>query len=80
MPTAMQALAWWIHDHVPGYASMCFFPKFAAFNIGWHEKPAKTILSRTPPNLGYLTRPGEANRDGSHEAEYRQYLHNIATG
>jgi hypothetical protein len=28
-----QALAWWIHDNIPGYSSMYFFPKLAAFNI-----------------------------------------------
>ena len=34
-----QALAWWIHDHLP-YASLCFFPKLWAVNIQWHERPA----------------------------------------
>ena len=29
------ALAWYIHDHVPGYTEMVFFPKLAAFNIRW---------------------------------------------
>lgn len=33
------ALAWWIHDHVPAYASQFYFPKLAAFNIGWSENP-----------------------------------------
>lgn len=33
------ALAWWIHDHIPAYAKMFFFPKLAAFNISWREDP-----------------------------------------
>ena len=32
-----QALAWWVHDNVPDYASMVFFPKLAAGNISWHQ-------------------------------------------
>ena len=68
-----QALAWWIHDHVPSYSEMEFFPKLAAFNISWHERPAKTISSRAAP-LGYLTRPGFSNHEGSHQNEYRTWL------
>lgn len=67
-----QALAWWIHDHIPSYSEMEFFPKLAAFNISWHERPAKVISSRVSP-LGYLTKPGFANHTGSHESEYRAW-------
>ena len=31
-----QPIAWWIHDHLP-YSELQFFPKLAAFNIGWRE-------------------------------------------
>lgn len=63
-----QALAWWIHDHLP-YASLCFFPKLWAFNIQWHERPRRTIRSYAEPR-GLLTKPGMSNHDGSHAAFY----------
>lgn len=66
-----QSLAWWIHDHLP-YASLCFFPKLWAFNIQWHERPARRISSYIPP-AGVLTKPGMANQDGSHTEEYQGY-------
>lgn len=34
-----RGMAWWIHDHLP-YASLYFFSKLGAFNIGWHEEPS----------------------------------------
>ena len=43
-----QSMAWWIHDHLP-YSELQFFPKLAAFNIGWHEHNqggGSTALSR----------------------------------
>ena len=43
-----QAMAWWIHDHLP-YSELQFFPKLAAFNIGWHELPRRRISSFAPP-------------------------------
>lgn len=67
------ALAWWIHDHVPGYSSMVFFAKLAAFNIGWHEIPEKKISSYVPPK-GVLTKPGMENFDGSHTHAYEAFL------
>ncbi|MGH7071574.1 MAG: hypothetical protein ACREFO_16395, partial [Acetobacteraceae bacterium] len=54
-----QAMAWWIHDHLP-YSELQFFPKLTAFNIGWHQGPKRTIYSFIPPK-GFLTRPGFAN-------------------
>lgn len=63
-----QRLAWWIHDHLP-YASLCFFPKLWAFNIQWHERPARRISSYVSPR-GVLTKPGMANHDGSHAEWY----------
>lgn len=70
------ALAWWIHDHIPSYSEMQFFPKFAAFNISWHEKPQKQIYSFVEPK-GYLTRPNMSNFEGNHAQEYQQFLHEL---
>jgi hypothetical protein len=63
-----QKLAWWIHDHLP-YSDMYFFPKFWAFNLTWHERPARVIKSYAKPT-GRLTAPGMANHDGSHAAHW----------
>lgn len=68
-----QSLAWWIHDKVPAYSSMYFFPKRCAFNIGWHESPEKSISSYIPPK-GCLTKPGMPNHQGNHSAEYEMML------
>jgi hypothetical protein len=64
-------MAWWIHDHLP-YSELQFFPKLAAFNIGWHEQSRKRITSFAPPR-GLLTKPGMANHGGSHRSEYPGY-------
>jgi hypothetical protein len=61
-------LAWWIHDHLP-YSSLYFFPKFWAVNITWREQPERRIDSYVAPK-GCLTKPGMANFDGSHEADW----------
>lgn len=68
-----QRLAWWIHDHLP-YASLCFFPKLWAFNIQWHERPARRISSYVAPR-GVLTKPGMANHDGGHAEWYAGFPH-----
>ena len=39
-----RAMAWWIHDHLP-YSQLQFFPKLAAFNNGWRERPRRRIHS-----------------------------------
>jgi hypothetical protein len=57
-----RALAWWIHDHLP-YSQLQFFPKLAAFNIGWHEQQRRRIDSFIAPK-GCLTRPGMTNHNG----------------
>lgn len=62
-------LAWWIHDHLP-YSELEFFPKLFAFNISWHERSKRRIDSYAAPR-GCLTKPGMANHEGSHEAEWR---------
>ena len=35
------SIAWWIHEHVPDYSSMYFFPELCAFNINWYEDQSK---------------------------------------
>jgi len=67
-----QAMAWWIHDHLPP-TDLYFFPKLAAFNISWHEKPTRTIKSYVKP-MGTLTKPGMSNFEGTHEEEYADFL------
>ena len=66
--TPWQALAWWVHDHLP-YSDMAFYPKYAAFNLRWREKPVRRIVSFAPPE-GCLTEPGMANHDGDHSSDY----------
>jgi len=66
--TTWQSMAWWIHDHLP-YSTLQFFPKLAAFNIGWHECPRRHISSYAAPR-GVLTKPGMANHDGNHSDRY----------
>lgn len=48
---------------------MYFFPKLAAFNIGWHEAPKKTINSYVTPK-GCLTKPGMTNHHQDHTPAY----------
>lgn len=68
-----EAMAWWVHDHLP-YSAMQFFPKLAAFNLGWHENPKGTIYSYIPPRRGWLTKPGMPNHGGLHEGDYAAFL------
>ena len=63
-----RAIAWWIHDHLP-YSQLQFFPKLAAFNIGWRERPRRRIDSFIAPR-GCLTRPGMDNQAGDHSYHY----------
>lgn len=50
-----QIMARWIDENLP-YSSLYFFPTFWAFNITWHERPARTVNSYAEPkgrlNLG----------------------------
>lgn len=71
-----QALAWWIHDHIPAYSSLYFFPKLAAVNIRWSPTPEKWIKSYVPPK-GTLTKPGEPNHKGCHEEFYCDFLRSL---
>ena len=65
------SLAWWIHDNLP-YGSLYFFPKLAAINIGWHERPERRIDSYIKPR-GCLTRPGMPNHEGDHSKSYHGF-------
>jgi hypothetical protein len=65
------SMAWWIHDNLP-YSELQFFPKLAAFNIGWHEQPRRRITSFATPR-GLLTKRGMPNHDGSHRSHYRGF-------
>ncbi|MXU63847.1 hypothetical protein [Oceanomicrobium pacificus] len=66
-----RGLAWWIHDHLP-YSTLQFFPRMAAFNIGWHERPKRRIDSFIAPK-GCLTRPGMDNHGGRHDVAYEGF-------
>lgn len=67
-----QALAWYIHDHLP-YSSLYFYPKLCALNISWHENSKKRIDSYVTPK-GCLTKPGMDNHNGDHSSEYSWIL------
>ena len=77
------ALAWWIHDNIPAYAKMQFFPKLAAFNLRWSENPdfPKSIQTYVKnPHTGdkkTLTKVGMDNFTGSHAEYYTEYLNDI---
>lgn len=73
-----EAMAWWIHDHLP-YSEMEFFPKFAAFNLQWREEPERRIYSYIPPRRGRLTEPGKPNWDGRHDDGYAAMLEEVAS-
>jgi hypothetical protein len=66
------AMAWWVHDNLP-YDDMEFFPRFAAFNLGWRETARRRIYGFVPPR-GWLTKPGMDNHAGDHGARYRDWL------
>lgn len=72
-----EAMAWWIHDHLP-YHVLEFFPLYAAFNITWRQEPERQIYSMIPPRRGLLTRAGNPNWSGSHAAAYAAMLSDAA--
>jgi hypothetical protein len=72
-----EAMAWWVHDHLP-YSEMEFFPRYAAFNLQWREEPVRRVKSYIPPRRGLLTAPGFANWDGRHEEAYANALETLA--
>ena len=74
------ALAWWVHDHVPAYRDMMFYPRLAAFNINWYSAPVdvKTIASQMPDpssgRKGVLARIDNESCSDKHDSAYRQWL------
>ncbi|WP_035987952.1 peptidase M15 [Leptolyngbya sp. KIOST-1] len=74
------ALAWWIHDNIADYAKMIFFPKYAAFNISWHEDPNYPkstygqVANPATGKKGYLTKQGMYNFEGDHSEFYKPFL------
>lgn len=72
-----QAMAWWIHDHLP-YSELQFFPKLAAFNIAWREVPRRRIFSWVRPR-GVLTKPGFPNHEGDHSSLYPGFPELVTT-
>ena len=73
-----EAMAWWVHDHLP-YSDMQFFPRYAAFNLQWHENPLRRIYSYIPPRRGLLTATGKANWAGRHDSAYSALLEEVDT-
>jgi hypothetical protein len=77
------ALAWWIHDRIPDYSNMTFFPKFAAFNICWHEDVKRTkfiysyIKNPHTGKTGYLTKEGMDNYSGSHQESDQKFIQEL---
>lgn len=72
-----EALAWWVHDHLP-YDELEFFPKLCAFNLQWRESmPHRRIGSYIPPRRGVLTKPGMDNWAGRHDTAYAAWLAEI---
>lgn len=65
-----RGMAYWIHEHLP-YSDIEFYPKLAAFNITWSEKPTKNIWSYIKP-VGYLVKDGKP-QEKSYKATYRGF-------
>lgn len=70
-----QSMAWYIHDNLP-YSTLYFFPKLAAFNIGWHEKPIRQIGSYITPRT-YFSKLNEDDLDGDHSEYYKDMLSEV---
>lgn len=64
-----QSFAWFLHDHLP-YSEMTFFTRLAAFNIGWSERPRRTIDSFIAPAKGYLVRHDLFGSSSSNAEKY----------
>jgi hypothetical protein len=69
-----QAMAWWVHDHLP-YNRMTFFSELAAFNLNWREVPERRIESWIDGRgRKLLTKPGAPGHNGSHAEIYAEWL------
>ncbi|MBE0578677.1 hypothetical protein [Devosia sp.] len=71
-----EAMAWWVHDHLP-YSDMEFFPRLAAFNLQWRQESERKIYSFIPPRRGRFTGPGKPNWAGRHDEAYAAMLEEI---
>lgn len=60
-------LAWWLHDHLP-YSELYFFPKLAAFNLTWSERPKRSIGSYISPKGILLKADAEPEEDAEQRA------------
>lgn len=65
-----RSLAWWVHDNLPAYNHMCFFPRLCAFNLNWREEPEHRIDSFIGGGKSCLTKPGMENNTGDHSTNY----------
>jgi len=63
-------LAYFLHDNID-YSTITFFARQNCFNIGWHEKPEKTIFSTKEPK-GYLV-DGKQSGGGLFEIGKKHY-------
>ena len=68
-----EALAWWVHDHLP-YDDLEFFPKYAAFNLGWKDVPDGGIYSYIPPRRGRLIKRGDPTWGNDHAQSTQEWL------
>jgi len=55
-------MAWWLHDHLPPHYAQ-FYPRNAAFNIGWRVEQTRRIDSYIAPR-GTLLKPGGTPEPG----------------
>jgi hypothetical protein len=73
------ALAWWIHDHIPNYREIMFYPKLSALNINWYSGPVleqkigSQMANPITGKKGILTRTGMDNMDGDHSSAYQSW-------
>ena len=60
--TPWQAMAWWVHDHLP-YSDIAFFPTYAAFNLPLvREAGAAHRELRPAQGMPHQARHGEPRR------------------
>lgn len=57
-----QDLAWWLFDHLE-FHEICFFPRRAAFNIGWRDNPSRKIRTYIGGNTVLLAAGATPEKD-----------------
>ena len=71
----LQALAWWLKDHIEHYAEIAFYPRQCAFNIRWYEGPSERSITHVEPSARtLLTKSSMENFAGDHRAAYAGVL------